>query len=346
MGQIQLALPHPPATGGGLQVTSTNDVKLRRDDTPRHRPGPFGPARILLPEDQKVETIRDTETTASALERMVDTGYSQLPVVNDDNEIIGVFSWQSFGKRMSEIHSLQMNLSKLSVKDTDLAKAQFIDPDVYIDTETDWSAIDHILVGDKHNLLGVLTISDVLGRLNDFAEAFVLLYEIEHEIRDLIIDVYPGGELSRILEGLSKKSDNPEETAAVGLKQLIEGESPAICDKRLAKTIQFAANLLQRAGQMRPVTDLKDFTFSQYREVIFNRDNWPRFEAVFDSPRDLLNVDFEKINDLRNTVFHFRRGITPRDTDRLRRFRNKLRYNRDLFNSKPVAAVGGQPTQA
>ena len=56
--------------------------------------------------------------------------------------------------------------------------------------------------------------------------------------------------------------------------------------------------------------------------------------AVFDSPRDMLNMDFEKINDLRNIVFHFRRGITPRDTDRLRRFRDKLRYNRDLYNAK------------
>ena len=45
-------------------------------------------------------------------------------------------------------------------------------------------------------------------------------------------------------------------------------------------------------------------------------------------------MDFEKINDLRNIVFHLRRGITPRDTDRLRRFRDKLRYNRDLFNAK------------
>ena len=45
-------------------------------------------------------------------------------------------------------------------------------------------------------------------------------------------------------------------------------------------------------------------------------------------------MDFEKTNDLRNIVFHFRRGITPRDTDRLRRFRDKLRYNRDLYNAK------------
>ena len=300
----------------------------------KHRPGPFGPAQILLPDDQKIEFIRDTETTASALERMVDTGYSQLPVVNNDNQIIGIFSWESFGKRMSEIHTLKVDLTQLAVKDTDLGKAQFIAPDLYIDTETDWSEIDHVLVGDKENLLGVLSITDVLGRLNDFAEAFVLLYEIEHEIRDLILDVFPEEELSKIIEGLSDKSDSPEETAFNGLKQLIDGESAPISDKKLGKTIQFAANLLQRASQSRPITDLKDFTFAQYREVIFNKDNWTRFDAVFDSPRDILNVDFEKINDLRNTVFHFRRGITPRDTDRLRRFLDKLRYNRDLYNAK------------
>ncbi|MEZ5940631.1 MAG: CBS domain-containing protein [Planctomycetaceae bacterium] len=318
-------------------------MQSHKSESVKHRPGPFGPARILLPEDQKIKTIRDTEITSFALERMVEEGYSQLPVVNEDKEVIGIFSWQSFGKRMSEIHALNVDLSKLAVKDTDLEKARFISPDTYIDTETDWSRIDHVLVGDKHNLLGVLTITDVLGRLNDFAEAFVLLYEIEHEIRDLIIDVYPGGELSKLFEGLSERKDGPEDFARKGLEALVEGDSPKISDSWQSKQIRSAIKVLQKAGQSRPVTELKDFTFAQYREVIFSKDNWPRFEAVFDSPRDLLNMDFEKINDLRNTVFHFRRGITPRDTDRLRRFRDKLRYNRDLFNAKQNMARDEDP---
>ena len=46
--------------------------------------------------------------------------------------------------------------------------------------------------------------------------------------------------------------------------------------------------------------------------------------------RELVDADFADVNELRNTVFHFRRGITPKDTDRLRRFRDKLRYNREL----------------
>jgi hypothetical protein len=60
--------------------------------------------------------------------------------------------------------------------------AEYIHADDYIDTirATDWGAIDHILVGGPTDL----TTSDVFGRLNDFAEAFVLLYEIELDLRD------------------------------------------------------------------------------------------------------------------------------------------------------------------
>ena len=51
-------------------------------------------------------------------------------------------------------------------------------------------------------------------------------------------------------------------------------------------------------------------------------------------------MKFETINDLRNDVFHFRRAIMPRDTDKMRRFRDRirndheLRYNRELYNAK------------
>ncbi len=39
--------------------------------------------------------------------------------------------------------------------------------------------------------------------------------------------------------------------------------------------------------------------------------------------RGKLNADFGEVNELRNIVFHFRRSITPKDTDHLRRFRDR-----------------------
>ena len=47
--------------------------------------------------------------------------------------------------------------------------------------------------------------------------------------------------------------------------------------------------------------------------------------------RELVEIDFKKINLLRNVVFHFRRQITVGDTDMLRRFLSRLRDDLALF---------------
>jgi CBS domain-containing protein len=302
--------------------------------TPRQRPGPFGPARALLPENQQVETVLPTDSTAVAIERLIDSGFGQLPIVDISGHVLGVFTWQSFGRRMSELFSLHIDLGELPVCDTDLEKPRFLDPNTFIDTETDWKEIDYVLVGNVDYLVGVLTISDIYGRLNDFAEAFVLISEIEHEIRDLFRDLYPSDELGQVMQAISGQSGTPEAQAMKALNELLEGDSPMVSGKDATRKIRFAIGQLEKLSRQRErsrtVRSLEDFTFAQYREVIFNDAHWPRFKPVFSQMREMVMADFERINTLRNEVFHFKRKIGPRDTDRLRRFRDRLRYDHGL----------------
>lgn len=315
--------------------------------TPRRRPGPFGPARILLPEGQAVQTIRDAETVASALERLADSGYDQVPVLDCGGRVVGVFSWKSFGRRLSEIYSLDVDFTTLGVVHTELDQPQYLDPDTYVDTETDWKETDYALVGAPDKLLGVLTLTDIYGRLNDFAEAFVLIFEIEHEIRDLFRDVYSPEELLLLMKELSDSSDEPESRAAEALQRLTEGDLAADLPPAAAKTISYAIGQMTKAARLkarsRTVKELEDFSFAQYGHVIFDADHWPRFDPVFNQPREILQLDFNAINELRNAVFHFRRGIGPRDTDRLRRFRDRLRYDRDLLRRHPPGSSETTP---
>jgi len=287
----------------------------------RRRPGPFGPAWALLPRDQQPLVLDGSTPASDAMERLVDNGFSQIPVTDKSGRIVGVFSWQSFGKRVGDLHATKIKAADLPIREA-MEPVRFIGPEVYIDTETDWSDIDHVLVGTADDLLGILCIADVFGRQNDFAEAFVLLYEIEHEIRDLIHDVYDDGELAEVLEVMMASANRPAAEAVEELKQVIkeQGTIPAV-----GKAIR-----LLRSGGFGRLEALEDFTFAQYRTLICSEANWPRFEPVFDTIRELLNADFGKINELRNIVFHFRRGITPKDTDRLRRFRDRLHYDREL----------------
>lgn len=254
----------------------------------RRRPGPFGPAWALLPKDQQPLVLDGAALASDAIERLVDNGFSQIPVSDKEGKIIGVFSWKSLGKRVADLRATKIRATDLPIRDA-MEPARFIHPEVYIDTETDWGNIDHVLVGSADKLMGILCIADVLGRLNDFAEAFVLLFEIEHEIRDLISDIVDDAGLAVLITNMALPPN------------------------------------------AKPPKTLEDFSFSQYKLLICSKTNWPSFQPLFDTMRELIDADFCEINELRNTVFHFRRAITPKDTDRLRRFRDKLRYNRELF---------------
>ena len=265
-----------------------NDSTLSGSGKYQRRPGPFGPALALLPKGQQPLVLGGATLASDAIERLVDNGFSQLPVSDKSGRIIGVFSWKSFGKRVADLHATKIKPTELPVREA-MEPARFIGPEVYIDTETDWGDIDHILVGSTDELHGILCIADVFGRLNDFAEAFVLLFEIEHEVRDMIREV---------------------------------------CDDAMVTKMIDEMNL--PPNSRRP-SDLEEFTFNQNSSLICNKNNWDLFQPLFDSTRELVNADFGEVNELRNIVFHFRRGITPKDTDRLRRFRDRLRYDRELY---------------
>ena len=257
-------------------------------DGSKRRPGPFGPAWALLPKEQQPLLLDGSTLASNAIERLIDNGYSQIPVTDKAGRIIGVFTWQSFGKRVSDLSGTTIKPVELPIREA-MEPARFIGREVYIDTETDWGDVDYVLVGSDENLIGVLCLCDVFGRLNDFAEAFVILYEVEHEVRDLIRDVVDEAGLAELISRMQLPPNN------------------------------------------KPPKAIEEFTFNQYKSLICTKANWPAFEPVFDTMRELVDADFGEINELRNVVFHFRRSITPKDTDRLRRFRERLRYDRELY---------------
>lgn len=303
----------------------TNSTVTSPPQVNRKRPGPFGPAEALLPKDQQLITLPSDTKAANAIERMFDARISQVPVTNAENQIVGAFTWRSFTNRVFDLRDMKLNAIDLPIKEL-LEPASFIEPGVYIDTATDWGDVDFVIVGTPEEPIGILCISDVFGRLNDFAEAFVLIYEIEHEIRDLIRTVYSGDQLEERLGQMNLSSRGPTLDVAEKLSDYInENGSNAVLGKSL--------KILKRSAG-RPLESLEDFSFSQYASLICSDANWPDFEPLFDRMRELVEVDFKKINLLRNVVFHFRRQITVGDTDMLRRFLSRLRDDMALFTSE------------
>jgi CBS domain-containing protein len=151
------------------------------------RPSPFGPAIALLPEDHQLIHINQRTSVAEALRIMIDNRFSQLPVMDAAKCVRGAFSFRSLSARVLDVRDANIDLAALPVGEC-LEKAKYVSADDYIDTSTaaDFREDDYVIVGTPDAPKGILTVADIFVRLNDFAEAFVLLYETEDRLRQLI----------------------------------------------------------------------------------------------------------------------------------------------------------------
>ncbi len=260
-----------------------------RDSNLVRRPSPFGPASALLPEDHQLIHVGERTSVADALRIMIDNNFSQLSVVDGANHVTGIFSFRALSSRVLDLKDANIDLATLLVSEC-LEKPKYISPNDYIDTTkaADFREDDYVIIGTPTDVKGVLTVADVFIRLNDFAEAFVLLYETEDGLRELIPRVLDAAALATTLEQINLRS---------------KGSG--------------------RGGK--PIKTVEDCDFSHYIDLVTSKGNWTHFEAVFPfSSRELVNKELRNANALRNDVFHFRRQITRADTGMLRHFREKV----------------------
>lgn len=253
------------------------------------RPSPFGPARVLLPENQQVITIPSSTPVSDALRIMIDAQFSQLPVLGTDKRIAGVFSYRSLGERVYELRD-KIPLASLPVGEC-LEPAKFLAPDDYIDTSNavDFYKDDYVIVGTPAEVLGILSVADVFIRLNDFAEAFVLLHETELRLRVLILQNLRTDGVAAALQTINTRNQ-------------------------------------QQGRHGRPLMTIEDCDVNHYIDLVTSKANWTAFAKSFPTAtRDLINRELLLVNDIRNDVVHFRRQITRTDTVILKRFRDRLK---------------------
>jgi hypothetical protein len=78
-------------------------------------------------------------------------------------------------------------------------------PVVYI-APVDFYQDDYVIVGTPDDVLGILSVADVFIRLNDFAEASVLLHETELALRRLIEQNLEPDGVSAALEAINARN--------------------------------------------------------------------------------------------------------------------------------------------
>jgi CBS domain-containing protein len=134
--------------------------------------------------NKKLVTVGQDDPLNKAVTKMLQSDFSQLPIMQGEREVKGVISWRSIGARYA------LGVSCEKVKDA-REDAQVIDANgTLFDAIPTIVKHGYVLVRDQRDrrITGIVTASDLSLQFQQLAEPFLLLREIELHIRRLLKD--------------------------------------------------------------------------------------------------------------------------------------------------------------
>lgn len=241
--------------------------------------------RKVMPDEQDPLTFQPETTVAEALSVMREKNFSQVPVVSGI-EVLGAFSYRSFANELVKLADKRIDPLALHVEEflEDLKFAQITDDLTMLLDEFDIK--DAVLVGLPDRLQGIVTTIDALRYFYKVASPYIMLFEIELAIRELIRESVRDDELNECIEKTLKKHYEKTKTTLP--------------------------------------TCLEEMTLHDYIMLLSFKGTWEKFMTAFGGNRNIVYTKLKRLPKLRNIIFHFKREVTVDEYDSLRGVRNWL----------------------
>jgi len=173
--------PEQLSGAASIRLDSSGSLSESSSQPPARVPSPDPSFRLrqLPAANQSPVFVTPDATLAEAVTIMLSHDYSQLPVMTNIRDIKGVISWSSIASRLTMGHDGAF------VRD-------FMEPEFQIleSTASFFEAIrviaerNYVLVrGQDRSITGIVTSADVSLQIQSLAEPFLLLAEIENDLR-------------------------------------------------------------------------------------------------------------------------------------------------------------------
>ena len=230
--------------------------------------------------DGSLVTVNGTDKVREAVELMIEHDFSQLPVIDGrDGAVEGVISADSIVRSL--YHLTDTGQEGAAIDIMGIAVSQCIEEAPLHPEESDMLALGKTLVDVPY----VLVERD--GSLVDILTHSDLVYLF----RELAAHFLAIGQIEQKLRELIAEVLDSDELLSVAIDSAFS----------------------YRKGN-RP-RSLEGMTFDDYRLLIMNKHNWPKFEPLL-IDRQATQNRLLKLRDLRNDLFHFRLHIlNPKQRD-------------------------------
>jgi len=245
---------------------------------------------MLFPIKQLIEgrgaplCVSKSTPVREALSLMVINDYSQLPVINDQGNLIGLISETSI---INTYYQIDAEVSLLGITvDHCMSPAKTISPDSDIFEALNLLENRYaVVVVEGQKPVGILTDFDTTHFFRDLSEGLIIVEDIEVTLRKYIERVFP--------------SDHSMDAALM----------------RAFKE--------SKRDPSRPAKEFEGLSFSEHIHLITTKENWKKFEAYF-APKEIFVKFMEQVGKIRNQLAHFRGRLEPIQLNALIRARDWL----------------------
>lgn len=224
----------------------------------------------LIENHLKLAIVKKNTVINDALAIMLMNDFSQLPVVDDEGRLIGVFSEETFVSTSYNINT-KLPLKDLTV-DNCMATPVIVTPEDDIFKALDLLQSSYAVVVVKDGKpIGILTNYDTGHFFREISEGLIYIEDIEVLLRQYI-------------------------------------ETILNTDKKMSAALIRAFGI-NKQDNSRPAKEFEKLDFYDHIQLITTNFNWTKFEAYF-SPKDYFMDLMEKVRLIRNQLVHFRGRIS------------------------------------
>lgn len=284
---------------------------------------------------------RPEESASVALERMIENDFSQLPVVDDSNTVLGVITSDSLARA---VNNLDVPVSALHVSDALERKPEARAEDDLFDVLDDLGKAYAILIVDAHrHLQGIITSYDAMDYFRRRAQDTMRVEDIELMLRELIYKTFTDGEgvvqqsqLDEAIEAVTNPTRGLAERFEAGLRQYLKLQSPDA--KLVSLNKEWATQAFERMADKTSTKAFENLSLNEFIELIVNKSQWDHYSGLFNNldPAAVRRM-LHNVRDTRNDLMHFRGQISAMQRDALRACSHWLSYPLSLLEKRQLA---------
>jgi CBS domain-containing protein len=229
------------------------------------------PIKKLVEDHAPLLCIPKTALVREALALMVENDYSQLPIINEHENLIGIISETSIINTYFHINTT-LSLLNLTVDHCMTSPKTISQENDIFEALNLLDSVYAVVVVEDQKPIGILTDYDTTQFFRNLSEGLIIIQDIEVTLRQYIESVFRNTHSIDAALMLAFKPDKKDTT--------------------------------------RPAKEYEELSFRDHIQLIVTEKNWEKFSSYF-APKEMFIKLMQQVGEIRNQLAHFRGKLEP-----------------------------------